>query len=194
MANKKRYDRRAKHRSFEVGSYVYLYNPPRRPGLSKKFFSVWSVPYRVTSKLSDLNYEILGQNGMKFVVHLNRLKACHGAMGCDPTQASKWPRTSRPKRDAMSRPDQETDMYPAAILSYPLASDNIRAGDSPSTPPSSPLASPSAFTPPAGEIVTAEKRDPTFLPSDTPRSRRELTIGRTTPPVTRSQTKNAFSE
>ena len=38
MANKKRYDRRAKHRSFEVGSYVYLYNPPRRPGLSKSFF------------------------------------------------------------------------------------------------------------------------------------------------------------
>jgi len=37
VANKKRYDRRAKHRSFEVGSYVYLYNPARKPGLSKNF-------------------------------------------------------------------------------------------------------------------------------------------------------------
>jgi len=37
VANKKRYDRRAKHRSFEVGSYVYIYNTARRPELSKKF-------------------------------------------------------------------------------------------------------------------------------------------------------------
>jgi len=147
------------------------------------------------AKLSDLNYEILGQNGRKFVVHLNHLKACDGAAGCDLTPASKRPRKSRSKRDARSRPDQETDTYPAAILTYTLASDNVLAGDPPPTPPSSPLASPSASTPPsAGEAGTAERSDPTFLPSDSPRSRRELAIGRTTPPVTRSQTKNTFSE
>ena len=38
VANKKHYDKRAKHRSFEVGSYVYLYSPARKPGLSKFFF------------------------------------------------------------------------------------------------------------------------------------------------------------
>jgi len=37
VANKKRYDRRTKHRSFEVGSYVYPYNPARKPRLSKNF-------------------------------------------------------------------------------------------------------------------------------------------------------------
>ena len=109
MVNK-RYDKRAKPRSFEVGSYVYLFNPARKPGLSKKFFSVWSGPYRVTAKLSELNYEILGQNRRKFVVHLNRLKACHGTAGCDSAPASKWLRRARPKRDTMSRPDQVTDV------------------------------------------------------------------------------------
>jgi len=43
VANKKRYDRRAKHRTFEVGSYVYLNNPARKPGLSRKFYSVWTA-------------------------------------------------------------------------------------------------------------------------------------------------------
>jgi len=37
-ANKKRYDEKAKPRSFEVGSYVYLFNSARKPELSKKFF------------------------------------------------------------------------------------------------------------------------------------------------------------
>jgi len=36
--NKKYHDRRAKHREFEVGDFVYLYQPARKPGLSAKFF------------------------------------------------------------------------------------------------------------------------------------------------------------
>jgi len=35
VANKKRYYRRAKHRSFKVGSYVNLYNLARKPELTK---------------------------------------------------------------------------------------------------------------------------------------------------------------
>jgi len=73
-------------------------------------------------------------------------------------------------------------MHPTAIFSYPLASDKILAGDTPSIPPSSPLAPPSSSTPPsAGKAGTAERRDPTFLPSCSPQSRRELVIGRSTP-------------
>jgi hypothetical protein len=78
VTNKKLYDKRAKYRSFEKSSYVYLFNPARQQGLSKKIFSVWSGPFLVTAKISDLNYEILGRNGRKFVIHLNLLKACHG--------------------------------------------------------------------------------------------------------------------
>jgi len=195
VANKERYDKRAKLRSFEVGSYVYLFKPARKPGLSKKIFSVCSGRYRVTAKLSELNYEILGQSGRKYVVHLRRLKACHGTAGSDYPPAAKWPRRSRQKRDTMFRPDTETDTCPTAILAYQLASDKTLADDSPSTPPASPLASRPATSPPsAGEPDTAERKDPTFLPSDTPRSNRELAIGRSTPPVTRSQTRDNFSE
>jgi hypothetical protein len=195
VTNKKLYDKRAKIRSFEVGSYVYLFNPARKQGLSKKFFTVWSGPFRVTTKLSDLNYEILGRNGRKFVVHLNRLKACQGRAHYGQSPARKQTGMSRQKGDMKSGPDQEADMYPAAILSYPLASNNSRAGDVPQSPPTSPLASHPATTPPsAGESRAAERRDPTFLPSDSPRSSRELAISRTSPPVTRSLRKSVFLE
>jgi hypothetical protein len=59
VTNKKLYDKRAKHRSFEVGSYVYIFNLARKQVLSKNFFSIWSGPIRVTANISDLNYQIL---------------------------------------------------------------------------------------------------------------------------------------
>jgi ribosomal protein L20 len=73
-SNKRRYDRKAHLRSFEVGSYVYLYNPAVRPGRSKKFHNFWSGLLRVIAKRSDLNYELLGSQSRKFVVHVNRKK------------------------------------------------------------------------------------------------------------------------
>jgi len=71
MTNKKRYDRRAKNRSFSAGDYVYLYNPARMPGVSRIFHCSWEGPYRIRVKMSDLDYEILGQNDRKFV-HINQ--------------------------------------------------------------------------------------------------------------------------
>jgi len=76
MANKERCDRQAKHRSFSAGDYIYLYDPAQKPGLYKKFPFYWTGPYQITGKLSDLNYEILGGNDKKFVVHVNRNVNC----------------------------------------------------------------------------------------------------------------------
>jgi len=59
--NKRYYDRRAKPRSFTNGDYVYLLNPARKPGLSSKFHKCWIGPYKITAKISNLNYEILGK-------------------------------------------------------------------------------------------------------------------------------------
>jgi hypothetical protein len=53
---------------------VYLYNPTRKPGQSSKFFSVWQGPYKVTTRLSKLNYRVENQQGKEFVVHINRMK------------------------------------------------------------------------------------------------------------------------
>jgi ribosomal protein L20 len=73
-SNKRRYDRKARLRSFKEGDYVYLYKPAVRPGLSRKFNQFWSGPFRVAAKRSDLNYELLVNQGRKFVVHVNRIK------------------------------------------------------------------------------------------------------------------------
>jgi hypothetical protein len=73
-ANKSPYDREVRTRTFKEGDYVYLYNPAVKPGLSKKFHFLWSGPFQVTAKLSYLNYELLHNQGRKFVVHVNRMK------------------------------------------------------------------------------------------------------------------------
>jgi hypothetical protein len=77
-ANKITYDRRAKIRQFKKGEFVYLYNPAMKPRHSKKFHFLWSGPFQITAKLSDLNYELLGHKARKFIVHVNRLKPCLG--------------------------------------------------------------------------------------------------------------------
>ena len=76
--NKKYYEWHAKLRSSTIGDYGYLHNPARKPGLSWKFHKCWVGPYKVTAKISELNYEILGKNDRKQVVHINRLKPAYG--------------------------------------------------------------------------------------------------------------------
>ena len=59
------YDRRVKLISFEVRYLVYLYNEARKPGQCHKFLKPWTGPFRMTAKLSDLNYEIVSLNRRK---------------------------------------------------------------------------------------------------------------------------------
>jgi hypothetical protein len=75
--NKKRYHRKAKARRFEAGELVFLHNPSIKLGLTKKFLNPWKGLYKVTNRLSDLNYEFIGQNNKKQVVHINRLKKAY---------------------------------------------------------------------------------------------------------------------
>jgi len=71
--NKNLYDRKAKTRKFEVEDLVYLYNPNMKPDRSRKFYRPWAGPFKVTRRLSELNYEIIDQKGKKQVVYINRL-------------------------------------------------------------------------------------------------------------------------
>jgi hypothetical protein len=86
-ANKERYDRKARVLTLKEGDYIYLYNPAVKPGRSKKFHYLWSGPFQVTAKLSDLNYELLGNQGRKFIVHVNRMKLCHRDISPEPNPA-----------------------------------------------------------------------------------------------------------
>jgi len=182
--NKRLYDRKAKLRSFRPGDLVYLYNPAVKPGLSRKFHRSWSGPYKVTAKISDLNYEILDQKGKTQIIHANRIK---------PTlDASTWkPKANqRPKRKPRARTRADTDgeleeevmLGPSPLLQATRQETVVEPVVPPDRTPHTPEASPQSLDTPV-----SERRDPTYIPSETPKSRRELQPTRAEPPVTRSR-------
>jgi len=77
--NKQYYDLKAKPRKFTVNELVYLYNPATKPSLTRNFSKLWQGPYKVTKKLTDINYEIIGQYNKKRVVHVKRLKRAYSS-------------------------------------------------------------------------------------------------------------------
>jgi hypothetical protein len=52
----------------------YIYTTLQSNLVCPKRFKKWTRPYRVITRLSDLNYEIVDQQNKKLVVHVNRLK------------------------------------------------------------------------------------------------------------------------
>ena len=95
QANKRLYDQNAKERHFNVGDTVY------KPGLSRKFSKRWTGPYKVTAKISDLNYVILDQKNRKQVVHVNRLKKAYNTKAWN-SQVERKPLRNPPKKLATS--------------------------------------------------------------------------------------------
>jgi hypothetical protein len=89
QANKRLYDREAKERHFNISDMVYLYRPAIKPGLTRKFHRPWAGPYQITRKTSELNYEILGQDGRTQVVHVNRLKKAYGTNHWKPKSGQR---------------------------------------------------------------------------------------------------------
>jgi len=108
LRNKKLYDRKATQRRFETENLVYLYNPAIKPGLSRKFSKPWTGPYKVTVKISDLNYEIIDQKGRKQVVHMNRLKRAHDPNFWKPKVANASSE-KKPKKAVTPSSEQEED-------------------------------------------------------------------------------------
>jgi len=74
---------------FEVNDLVYLYTPAMKAGQTKKFQKFWSGPYKITRKILELNYEIVGQDDKKSIVHVNRLKKCYDPSLWKPRQNEK---------------------------------------------------------------------------------------------------------
>jgi hypothetical protein len=70
LTNKSRYDKRAKERTFEMVDIVYLFSPAKKKGQCQKFPKFWAGPYKITGRLSELNYKIVDMKGKELVVHL----------------------------------------------------------------------------------------------------------------------------
>jgi len=45
-----------------------------KPGRSRKFYKPWKGPFKISKRISELNYKIIDQRDKKQVVHINRLK------------------------------------------------------------------------------------------------------------------------
>ncbi|UYV67008.1 hypothetical protein LAZ67_4003647 [Cordylochernes scorpioides] len=52
------YDSRHKPVYYDVGDLVWVFTPVRKVGLSEKLLKKYFGPYRITKKLSDVNYEV----------------------------------------------------------------------------------------------------------------------------------------
>ena len=179
--NKKLYDRKAKLRNFQIGELVYLFNPAMKPGRSRKFYRPWTGPFKITRKISELNYEIVDLKDKKQVVHINRLKTADNPELWNPKTKHK------PEKKKHVNPTEETDEDEDSVWkpkSLPLAYVDPTANNGECEPP--PGQRP--IHPPIDTPITVNQ-DPTYHPSDSPRSRRELQSTRTEPPVTRSRTR-----
>jgi len=97
LNNKFWYDRKAKQRKFEVNDFAYLYNLGMKPGLLGKFREPWTGLYKITTKISDVNYEIIDENNKSQVVFVNRLKIVHNTGLWKPKQHRKDTRKTREK-------------------------------------------------------------------------------------------------
>jgi hypothetical protein len=90
-----------------VNDLVYLYLPVIKPGLTKKFARKWAGPFKVTKKISDLNYEIISQKDKNQVVHINRLKKAYNQNLLKPKQEQET--VKKPPKQSAKRSDQSED-------------------------------------------------------------------------------------
>jgi len=160
--NKEYYDRKAKCRKFEVNDLVYLYNPAIKPGLSKKFRMNWTGPYRVVTRLSDLNYEIVDQRNKKLVVHVNRLKPNYNPQTWKPNLKQKGTK-ELPKKPA-SYQEEESREDEHYLGSFPLRTEvQLQNRTSPDRTPITPEPDPQS-----ADISISENTDLNYEPPKPP--------------------------
>ena len=103
-----------------MNDLVYLYNPAIKPGLSKKF-KKWTGPYKVVTRLSDLNYEIVDQQNKK-LVHVNRLKANHNPKTWKPKLKQKGTKKLPKKPTSYQEEEKQEDEH--YLGRFPLRIEN----------------------------------------------------------------------
>ena len=181
--NRQYYDRKAKERSFKVNDLVYLFNSARKRGECSKFKFLWSGPFKILAKLSDLNYRIANRQGKEFTVHVNWLKRVYKEIW-EKTQGNESVRETRARRQPVQEEDDEELRAPG-----PITVPAPRVENRQPTPQTPNRNSPRRLDTPAApqtveETPRSERTDPNYDPQDTPRSRRELETARTEPPLT----------
>jgi hypothetical protein len=194
------YDNKAKEREFEVNDKVYLFCPARKPGRCQKFRSFWQGPFIVVHKLSDLNYKIVYKQGRGFVVYVKRLKKSF-----DQTPWSfENTRHSRKTRlldaevlcgdsEIQSRPIATSEeREPQVGEAHALEEERLQLDQDRQVHEN--VETPVADGDRSRRIPDSSVQDPDYEPSNSPRSRRQLTTTPIAPPVTISRARLQLQE
>jgi hypothetical protein len=116
-------------------------------------------PLKATKRLSELNYEIMGQNNKKQVVHINRLKAYNQNLWKPETENKAIKKF--PKSPVEHATEEEVPVRAFTLTNTSRNAPNQTQIDN--SPAQLPTDSP-----------TTDHSDPTYHPPETPRSKREL--------------------
>jgi len=185
LNNKRLYGRKAKLKSFQSEDIVYLYNPARKPGKCFKFHKFWTGPFKITAKLSDLNYEIISMNHKKQIVHLNRLKKAYDPEIWKSKHEREAPKKRINKRFPKSENQEEEDIRIGSFPPLEIRQETgVEPGTTPSQDPDTPESAQQRVDTPLSEC-----RDQNYEPPNTRRSRRELRDARPEPWLTRARTR-----
>ena len=104
---KRNYDRRAAHRGFKEGQFVWLFNPAKKKGVSPKLMLRWEGPWLIVSRLSDVTFRIQLRPGSKpRVVHSDRLKPYMG----EPLVPWEYKTGGSPREEAPAEAESATDV------------------------------------------------------------------------------------
>jgi hypothetical protein len=190
VVSKLYYDRRARERELQVGDLVYLHNTVRKKHQSKKFWTPWNEKFKIIGKKGKLNYRI---------VNTREKSSC----ACEPfdkgERTNEWEARQREegskpgsrqggkKRGETGEISEEEDVRVPGNVRVPAGLAEVRQ-PAPRTPGGAGRAVDEPDTIPTGdETRDARHRDPSFAPSDSPRSRYALRSTRDAPPVTRAR-------
>jgi hypothetical protein len=191
--NKSYYDKKAKLRTFEVDDKVYLFCPAKKAGVCNKFRCVWKGPYIVKNKLSDLNYQIVDSQGKELIVNVNRLKKSYEQSPMEVRKKKSFNRKVRPIDDSGQEEEVRIRSHP---IPCSLPPDNsyevVQEGNE--TMEFDVEDSPAGRSDSNGRGRDSIRMDPDYIPSDSPRSRRELGTSPYSPPMTRSRARLQFRD
>ena len=97
-------------------------------------------------------------------------------------KAKQKPEKKLPRTQAEEASEAEDDVWKPRSLPLSCADYTVHNGEHENSPGKSPIH-------PITDTPTTDNRDPTYHPSEPPRSRRELQSTRNEPPATRSRTR-----
>jgi hypothetical protein len=191
VVSKRYYDGRAQERELKVGDLVYLHNAVRKKHQSKKFWTPWNEKFKIIGTKGKLNYRIVNMRGKEQVVHANRLMKVNAPVKWEPEEGAKGSATGgrqvgRRRGETGEMSEEEEVMGPGnfrapagqAEVMQPAPRTPVGVGREVEEPDSIPT---------GNETRDARRRDPSFAPSGSPRSRYEMRSTRDAPPVTRAR-------